>query len=46
MSRMPTMTNYTDFHEWLDEFIPGIFSDEFTLTPGIILILSYTSRLS
>merc|ERR1711953_823419 len=34
MSRMPTMSNYTDFHEWLNNFIPGIYSDDFTLTPG------------
>jgi len=34
ISRMPTMSNYTDFHEWLNEFMPGIYSDNFTLTPG------------
>ena len=34
LSRMPTMSNYTDFHEWLNNFIPGIYSDDFTLTPG------------
>jgi hypothetical protein len=35
MSRMPTMSNYTMFHEWLNKFIPGIYSDNFTLTPGM-----------
>ena len=34
LSRMPTMSNYTDFHEWLNNFIPGIYSDDFYLTPG------------
>ena len=34
MSRMPTMSNYTMFHEWLNKFLPGIYSDDFSLTPG------------
>ena len=34
MSRMPTMSNYTMFHEWLNKFLPGIYSEDFSLTPG------------
>merc|ERR1719242_1338366 len=33
LSRMPTMSNYTKFHEWLNQFLPGIYSDDFSLTP-------------
>ena len=39
------MSNYTDFHEWLNEFMPGIYSDNFTLTPGNISVLVHFSSI-